>query len=163
MATMKYHKNYDPSSVRAYLDYYDHLTFRFKWSTSHDPDTEGYPICTLYVADNDKLGKYHPIAWCDGGGYDMLATCLGNMITEILKPELTVLSQAAQLDDRGFSCGREYDCDGLYTLENKSVFHNRKVYINGAWGWNAVVNIVNKLGYQIKWTEYGKTFEMVGE
>ena len=48
-------------------------TLEFRWTTSKARDTYGYNICTLY-ADNVKVAR------CNGGGYDMKGTCLGNFI-----------------------------------------------------------------------------------
>lgn len=45
----------------------------FKWTVSRGRDTYGYNICSLYV-DGKKMAS------CNGGGYDMQGTCLGNWI-----------------------------------------------------------------------------------
>ena len=48
-------------------------TLEFRWTVSRGRDTYGYNICSLY-ADGRKVAR------CNGGGYDMKGTCLGNFI-----------------------------------------------------------------------------------
>lgn len=48
---------------------------KYKWTVSKARKTLGYNICTLYV--NNKR-----VAQCDGGGYDMEGTVLGNWIAK---------------------------------------------------------------------------------
>ena len=48
-------------------------TLEFRWTVSRGRETYGYNICTLYV-DGRKVAR------CNGGGYDMKGTCLGNWI-----------------------------------------------------------------------------------
>lgn len=50
-----------------------HLDFR--WGTSRGRDSYGYNICTLY-ADGAR------VASCNGGGYDMTGTSLGDYIAK---------------------------------------------------------------------------------
>lgn len=45
----------------------------YKWTVSKGRYTYGYNICSLYVDG-------HKRASCNGGGYDMQGTCLGNWI-----------------------------------------------------------------------------------
>lgn len=46
---------------------------QFRWSVSRGRDTYGYNICTLY-ADGERVAR------CNGGGYDMKGTALGDFI-----------------------------------------------------------------------------------
>lgn len=48
-------------------------TLEFRWSTSKGRDSYGYNICALFV-DGVK------VAACNGGGYDMKGTSLGNWL-----------------------------------------------------------------------------------
>lgn len=48
-------------------------TLEFRWGVSRGRDSYGYTICSLWV-DGRK------VASCNGGGYDMKGTCLGNFI-----------------------------------------------------------------------------------
>lgn len=51
------------------------MFLEFKWTVSRGRDTYGYNICTLY-ANSEKVAR------CNGGGYDMTGTCLGNFIAK---------------------------------------------------------------------------------
>ena len=50
----------------------DGAVLTFKWTVSRGRDSYGYNIVTLRV-DGDKVSS------CNGGGYDMKGTCLGNL------------------------------------------------------------------------------------
>ena len=56
----------------------------FKWGISKGKDTAGYNICSLY-ADGKKVSS------CNGGGYDMKATALGDWIANAFEKELLKL------------------------------------------------------------------------
>ena len=57
----------------------------FKWTVSRGRDTYGYNICSLYV-------NGHKMSSCNGGGYDMEGTALGNWIVRAFKNELLKLT-----------------------------------------------------------------------
>lgn len=59
-------------------------TLEFKWGTSRGRETYGYTICSLYV-DGRK------VASCNGGGYDMKGTALGNYIARAFSERLRAL------------------------------------------------------------------------
>ena len=59
-------------------------TLVFKWTVSKARDTYGYNICTLRV--DDKV-----VSRCNGGGYDMKGTCLGDYVATSFKDELLKL------------------------------------------------------------------------
>ena len=61
-------------------------TLEFKWTVSRGRDTYGYNICTLYV-DGVKVSR------CNGGGYDMEGTCLGDWMAHAFKDELLKLTE----------------------------------------------------------------------
>lgn len=46
---------------------------QYRWSVSRARDSYGYNVCTLWV-NGEKVTR------CNGGGYDMQGTCLGNWI-----------------------------------------------------------------------------------
>ena len=56
----------------------------FKWTVSKGRNSYGYNICTLFVD-----GKKHNA--CNGGGYDLQGTCLGNWIAREFEKELLKL------------------------------------------------------------------------
>ena len=59
-------------------------TLEFKWTVSKGRQTYGYNICTLRV-DGKKVSS------CNGGGYDMNGTVLGDWIAKEFSNELTKL------------------------------------------------------------------------
>ena len=57
----------------------------FKWGVSRGRNTYGYTICSLWVDDKK-------VAMCNGGGYDMKGTCLGDWVATKFKKELLTLT-----------------------------------------------------------------------
>lgn len=57
----------------------------FKWTVSRGRDTYGYNICSLYVDG-------HKVSSCNGGGYDMQGTALGDWIAGAFSDELLKLN-----------------------------------------------------------------------
>ena len=56
----------------------------FKWSVSRGRNSYGYNICSLWV-DGYKVSS------CNGGGYDMQGTALGNWIAHVAADDLVKL------------------------------------------------------------------------
>lgn len=61
---------------------------------SRGRDTYGYNICSLYVDG-------HKVASCNGGGYDMQGTALGDYIERAYAKELLAL-KPEQMEEQGF-------------------------------------------------------------
>jgi hypothetical protein len=101
-------------------------TLLFKWTTSRSRDTWGYSICSLWVE-----GK--KVAWCKGGGYDMVGTCLGDYIAMTFQDKLKTLNPA--------------EFSGL--IENKG-----RILCDGGCGFSSMEYILNALGYRL---QYHKT------
>lgn len=64
------------------------MILHFKWTISKGRDTYGYNICTLYV-DGIKVSS------CNGGGYDLMGTCLGNYLESAWQSELRGIADNA--------------------------------------------------------------------
>ena len=62
----------------------DRYNLKFKWTVSKAVNTYGYNICSLFV-NGQKVSS------CNGGGYDMQGTCLGEWIEREFKDELLQL------------------------------------------------------------------------
>ena len=56
-------------------------TIELKWTTSRGRDTYGYTICSLFEGSHKQTS-------CNGGGYDMRGTVVGNWITRTFREEL---------------------------------------------------------------------------
>lgn len=73
-------------------------TLEFKWTTSKARDSYGYTICSLWISGRK-------VAWCDGGGYDMIGAALAEWIQAAFHEELKKLKADKRL---GLSfCGPE--------------------------------------------------------
>ena len=64
----------------------ERYNLKYKWTVSKAVDTYGYDICTLFV-NGDKVSR------CNGGGYDMQGTCLGDWIERKFKDDLLQLKE----------------------------------------------------------------------
>lgn len=148
-------KSVNISELRADLDRYGSLPLEIKWSISRGRDTYGYNICSLYVYGQK-------VTDCNGSGYDMIGTVIGELVTALFKSELEELSKGADLTNH-HSDGREIkfynpkygnryedDCYGLYTSDFDG---NRTVAINGACGESSVQDIMNAIGYDLRWKD----------
>lgn len=148
-------KYVDIANLRNDLNNYGSLPLEIKWSISRGRDTYGYNICSLYVYGTK-------VTDCNGGGYDMIGTVIGELVTALFKSELEELSKGADLTNH-HSDGREIkfhnpkyggryesNCYGLYTSDFDG---NRNVAINGACGESSVGGILNAIGYDLKWKD----------
>ncbi len=95
---------------------------QFKWTISRGRDTYGYNICSLYV-DGKKVTS------CNGGGYDMIGTCLGDWIEKEFREELKSL-----------------DVDKYYGLRE----YEGKRYLDGGCGFSSMKSIIEALGYTLR-------------
>lgn len=59
-------------------------TLEFRWTTSRARDTYGYNVCSLFV-NGDRVSR------CNGGGYDMKGTALGDFIAKYFADRLCEL------------------------------------------------------------------------
>ena len=150
-------KNIDIAELRNDLTTYGSLPLEIKWSISRGRDTYGYNICSLYVYGQK-------VATCNGGGYDMRGTVIGEFVTALFKDELLKLSEGVDIPDGGgcldgsqikfrnpkYGSRWEQNCYGLY-LSNYD--GNRKAEINGACGEDSVTTILNAIGYDLHWKD----------
>lgn len=63
-------------------------TLEFRWTVSRGRDSYGYNICTLYV-DGERVSA------CNGGGYDMKGTALGNWLAHAYADRLVKLRKGS--------------------------------------------------------------------
>jgi len=111
---------------------------QFKWTTSRGRDTYGYNISSLYV-------NGHKVASCNGGGYDMQGTCLGDFLSANFQDELKKLHS-------GLFYGLFHSLNSFKKFKNmKHSSKNTKTYCDGGCGWNSMINIANAIGLEIKY------------
>ncbi len=138
-------------------------TLYFKWTVSRGRDTYGYNICTLYV-DGDKVSR------CNGGGYDMEGTCLGEYIANAFKDRLLKLrlkeklygltfhnpnwkpsEKVLQREKEGKTIGLERYQE-FYSASNfKPTKKHNIPLIDGACGKSSVERIMNAIKLNLKY------------
>lgn len=111
------------------------LLLEFRWTVSRGRDTYGYNICTLYV-DNIKVSS------CNGGGYDMQGTCLGEWLQTVEPEKIKHLNASTYY--------------GLFHYNSKTKnsqkigSKNSETYLDGACGLDCITRIGNALGYKFQ-------------
>lgn len=126
----------------------------FKYGTSRGRDTYGYRIVTLYV-DGKKAAS------CNGGGYDMFGTCLGNWMQKQFQTELLAMADRAHAiywcnaDGSRAARGNEYrevrdgGLYGMAAITNVETGKVRVVSLDGACGDSSMRNILKALGFEL--------------
>lgn len=137
----------------------------FKWTVSRGRNTYGYNICSLYENGYKQTS-------CNGGGYDMQGTCLGNWITKNYSKELlklTIPFYGLSYHNPNFDPGkiiiegktieqRENDGDSLGLERYQAFYHASSPIptelhvipiINGACGLDQVRTILKAIGYKL--------------
>ncbi len=122
-------------------------TLKFRWGTSRGRDTWGYTVCTLTDTHGNRLAQ------TIGGGYDMMGTCIGELINKYFGNELKKLVANFGSDDTP---------TGLYRLTHynpKAKSHKRRhlkranehtqSYVDGACGISSMRRILNKIGFEL--------------
>ena len=139
----------------------------FKWTVSKGRNTYGYTICSLWI-DGTKVSS------CNGGGYDMKGTALGNWIATTFETELLKLRG----EYRGLSFHDPNYNPGEKIIENQTIAEREKEgkslgleryqsfysdssniptgrhvipLLNGACGFNEMENILNSMGYALRY------------
>lgn len=132
-------------------------SLHFKWTVSRGRDTYGYNICTLLV-DGDKVAK------CNGGGYDMQGTCLGEWLQDHFEMQLNELFmeeivsfKSMPFNESGYKRkGELKDKDGnafygtsLYAGKDGKI----QLYLDGAAGMESMKRIAEALGIKLQWNK----------
>lgn len=155
-------------------------TLEFKWTISRGRDTYGYNICSLYV-------NGYKVSSCNGGGYDMKGTALGNYIAKAFPDRLLKLNKeyygltfhdpnydpgkavigkdctdrtieqkaqcktVEQAENDGESLGLER-YQAFYSASSKLPTTKHTIpLIDGACGFSCVANIIQDIGFSLKW------------
>ena len=150
-------------------------TLIFKWGTSRARDTYGYSICTLYVD-----GKR--VAICNGGGYDMKGTCLGDYIASHFPDDLRKLKvefYGLTFHDPNFKPGEQIiegetisereESGKSLGLERYQAFHSSSSrlptkrhtipLIDGACGFLSVERIANAIGLKLLYNRHASSLK----
>ena len=122
-------------------------TLDFKWTVSRGQDTYGYNICSLWV-DRFKVTS------CNGGGYDMQGTCLGNYIANNYQDRLLKLNaNYGSLDKNKGFYGIVISKEGKRLNKYKQ---GAKVRLDGACGFDSIRQIAKKIGLNLEFIHNSK-------
>jgi hypothetical protein len=142
----------------------DKYNLKFRWTTSRGRDTYGYNICSLLV-NGEK------VASCNGGGYDMQGTSLGDWVARKFKDQLLKFDQeftGLKFYNPNWKPSQETldqeKKDGFQGLTRYQDFHSASSKlpteqhtvpdIDGAYGFQSVTKIIVELGYTLELIDY---------
>ena len=106
---------------------------QFRWIISKARDTYGYNICSLYV-DGEKVSS------CNGGGYDMAGTTLGDYLTKTYQQRLKML----YVENRFLGVNKK-NYHGMFKDETTD-----SIYLDGGCGITQIKNIAEDIGLSIE-------------
>ena len=118
----------------------------FRWSVSRGYETYGYNICSLWV-DGRK------VASCNGGGYDMKGTSLGNWLEKSLDLFPGIVKLAAGSNHIGNKKGTFYGLAYYDKTARKWRKHYKEGYsvvLDGGCGFSCMENILGALGLKLR-------------
>ena len=124
---------------------------KFKWTVSRGRETYGYNIVSLYV-DDVKVSS------CNGGGYDMQGTVLGEWVMDNFQDKIRKLpSNYGSGDNKKGFYGLSF-----YNSKTKKTQHRwsknvKRAYIDGACGQSEVEKIMKAIGLKLKYID-GETY-----
>ena len=142
----------------------DKFNLKYRWTQSKARDTYGYNICTLLV-DGERVAR------CNGGGYDMTGTSLGQWVEGKFRKELLKLKEEfygltyhdpnwkpseeiLEREEKGLSLGLERYQD-FYKQSSKLPTEKHTIpQIDGACGVSSVERILKALGYSYECVDY---------
>ena len=115
-----------------------------KWTVSRARDTYGYKVCTL----TDTRGRK---SRCNGGGYDMIGTVLGDYLGAWHQDELLAIKDRAASTYDKITGETVRNDSGLYGLLNVTINGETSyMRIDGAVGVSSVVKIARAAGIEFK-------------
>ena len=149
----------------------DRYNLKFKWTVSKAVNTYGYNICSLFV-NGQKVSS------CNGGGYDMQGTCLGDWIEREFENELLQLKdkfygltfhnpnwqpskEIIKKEEEGKSFGLERYQDFYKQSSDLPTEKHTIPVIDGACGVNSVEKILKAVGYQNSCIDYDSGIYLV--
>lgn len=143
-------KNYSKLSK---FDLEQGIYAEFRWTISRGQDTYGYNICTLYI-NGDKVSS------CNGGGYDMQGTCLGEWIVMQFEEELRTLeagtsrmvkTKKGEYQERKGHSGLFFFVPGEKYASRSHWIEGAKISCDGGCGIRCMEDILKALGYDFRY------------
>jgi len=136
------------AQARALLENF--CTCSFKWTVSRGQYTYGYNICTMYL--HRRNGDKVKVSSCNGGGYDMKGTALGNWAEKWFSDDLKKLTSSTgsltKWNTRGTFYGLNF-YDPKRKQYRKSWRPGYSLYLDGACGFNEMCAILHALGLNL--------------
>lgn len=134
------------------FDFERGISAEFRNTTSRGRDTYGYNICTLYI-NGEKVSS------CNGGGYDMRGTALGNWMEVQFTEELKGLKAHSNKQNHELvRTGRAKGFYGLFFLAPNEAYGSRakwkegaRVHLDGGCGISEMQKILNAIGYGMRY------------
>ena len=124
---------------------------KFKRTVSRGRDTYGYNIVSLYV-DGNKVSS------CNGGGYDMKGTALGDYITDTFQDKLRKLpSNYGSSDNKEGFYGLAFYNSKTKKRQHRWSKNVKRAYIDGACGMSSVEKIMKAIKLNLKYIN-GETY-----
>ena len=117
---------------------------KIKWTVSRARDTYGYNICTL----TDTRGRK---SRCNGGGYDMVGTVLGDYLGAWYQDELLAIKDKAASTYDKITGKTIRNGSGLYGLTHITINGETSyLSIDGACGTESVLKIARAAGIELR-------------
>ena len=146
------------------------MYLQFKWTVSRSRNSYGYNVCSLFV-DGAKVSS------CNGGGYDLTGTALGNWMAFNFKDELLKFKSkfyGLTFHDPNYDAGKKVINDqtieerekegkslgleryqSFYSASSKLPTKNHIIpMIDGACGFSQMERILKALGYYLECVNY---------
>jgi hypothetical protein len=126
------------------------VSLSLKWTTSRAHDTYGYNVCTLYL--NRYNGNSEKAARCNGGGYDLAGTALGEMIHHFFRDDLKRLASDIGSNTPWNTRGTFYGLTFWDVKHKKCRKHYKPgfgILLDGGCGFSCMEHILNALGIQL--------------
>jgi hypothetical protein len=115
------------------------------WSVSRGQDTYGYNICRL---DDTRTGKRYK---CNGGGYDMIGTVLGDWLEDACQDELRALVADLPKQKYGSTSYQVITEEINPRFYGLTISPQGKVCLDGACGSSSMQRIGEALGLKFQW------------
>ena len=123
-------------------------SLNLSWSVSRGRDTYGYNICRL-----DDTRRYGQRYRCNGGGYDMVGTVLGEFLADQYQYRLKEIKNRAPA--RGCTdSGKWHRFDNNEPDTLYGMFWNMdkdRVLLDGACGVNSMIKVAEAIGLEISY------------
>lgn len=130
------------------------IILNLSWSVSRGRDTYGYTICRL---DDTDIGKRYR---CNGGGYDMVGTVLGQWLSDRYADRLLAIKERAHVtytyptdDAKARTRSENNSADRLYGMALIEQVGSGKEFISldGACGSSSMLAIAKAIGLEVRY------------